>query len=81
MDDDERKALVLFATETGNAEDAAERIGRQLRRWHFRTRTVAMDVFDMVRIGFTSKHTMMLTTMTAGFIRREYRSLRLLYYW
>ncbi|KAF9511508.1 hypothetical protein BS47DRAFT_1373014 [Hydnum rufescens UP504] len=35
------------ASETGNAEDAAERIGRQLRRRHFRTRTVAMDAFDI----------------------------------
>ena len=68
MDDDERKALVLFATETGNAEDTAERIGRQLRRRHFRTRTVAMDAFDMVRVGFTSEHTIVLTTMTAEFI-------------
>ena len=40
--------LVLFGSETGCAEDVAERIGRQARRKRFRTRVVAMDDYDKV---------------------------------
>ncbi|KAI7853564.1 hypothetical protein BDC45DRAFT_510561 [Circinella umbellata] len=38
--------LVLFGSETGCAEDVAERIGRQARRRRFRTRVIAMDDYD-----------------------------------
>ena len=40
--------LVLFGSETGCAEDVAERIGRQARRRRFRTRVIAMDDYDKV---------------------------------
>ena len=32
---EQRSLLVLYATETGNPLDAAERIVREARRWHF----------------------------------------------
>lgn len=43
-----RDLLVLFGSETGSAEDVAERIGRQARKRRFRTRVVAMDEYGQV---------------------------------
>ena len=43
-----RDLLVLFGSETGCAEDVAERIGRQARRRRFRARVIAMDDYDKV---------------------------------
>ncbi|KAB5591608.1 hypothetical protein CTheo_4956 [Ceratobasidium theobromae] len=42
-----RSILILYATETGNAKDAAEKLGRVARRRHFAARVIAMDVFPM----------------------------------
>lgn len=44
-----RNLLILYGSETGCAQDTAERIGRQARRRHFRTRVMAMDEYDKVR--------------------------------
>ncbi|KAI9316606.1 hypothetical protein BX666DRAFT_2019230 [Dichotomocladium elegans] len=41
-----RDLLILFGSETGCAEDVAERIGRQARRRRFRARVLAMDNYD-----------------------------------
>ncbi|KDQ16442.1 hypothetical protein BOTBODRAFT_107008 [Botryobasidium botryosum FD-172 SS1] len=43
----ERSLLVLYGSETGTAQDAAERIGREALRYHFRTRVVAMDEYSI----------------------------------
>jgi sulfite reductase alpha subunit-like flavoprotein len=40
---DERHLLILYATETGNAFDAAERIARESRRRHFHTTLSSVD--------------------------------------
>lgn len=40
--------VVLYASQTGTAEEVAERIGRELRRRHFRAQVVAMDDYDIV---------------------------------
>jgi sulfite reductase alpha subunit-like flavoprotein len=44
-----RKLLLLYGSETGCAQDTAERIGRQARRRHFKARVIAMDEYDRVR--------------------------------
>ena len=36
-------ALVLYGSETGNAQDAAEELGRLMTRLHFVVRTCAFD--------------------------------------
>jgi sulfite reductase alpha subunit-like flavoprotein len=46
---EDRSILILYGTETGNAKDAAEKLGRVARRHHFVARVIAMDVFPMVR--------------------------------
>jgi sulfite reductase alpha subunit-like flavoprotein len=45
-----RKILILYGSETGCAQDTAERIGRQARRRYFKTRVIAMDEYERVRI-------------------------------
>lgn len=40
--------LVLYGSQTGTAQDIAERVGREGRRRHFRTQVTAMDEYDKV---------------------------------
>ncbi|KAG9118679.1 NAPDH-dependent diflavin reductase [Ceratobasidium sp. 392] len=42
-----RSILVLYGSETGNAKDAAERLGRTARRYHFLARVIGMDNFPL----------------------------------
>lgn len=46
--DASRQLLVLFGSQTGTAQDTAERVGRDGKKRHFRTRVLAMDSYDMV---------------------------------
>lgn len=45
-DEQERSILILYATETGNSLDAAERIAREARRRHFLTTVASVDTYD-----------------------------------
>ncbi|KAF8599889.1 riboflavin synthase domain-like protein [Ceratobasidium sp. AG-I] len=47
MSAEARSILILYGSETGNAKDVAERIGREARRRHFSARVIAMDIFPM----------------------------------
>ena len=44
----ERKLLVLYASQTGTAQDVAERIGRDAKRRHFAVEVFAMDGYNKV---------------------------------
>lgn len=44
-----RSLLILYATETGTAQDAAERIARQCRRIYFHSRVSTMATYPPVR--------------------------------
>ncbi|XP_068020311.1 NADPH-dependent diflavin oxidoreductase 1 isoform X2 [Melanerpes formicivorus] len=46
----ERRVLVLFGSQTGTAEDAAERIGREAKRRHFQCRVEALDSYDVANL-------------------------------
>lgn len=46
----DRSLLILFGSETGCAQDVAENLARQARRRHFKTRVVAMDDYDKVKL-------------------------------
>ncbi|NXX44974.1 NDOR1 oxidoreductase, partial [Tricholaema leucomelas] len=46
----ERKVLVLFGSQTGTAEDTAERIGREAKRRHFQCRVEALDSCDVANL-------------------------------
>ena len=45
----DRKLLVLYGSQTGTAQDVAERIMREAKRRHFSTRCMAMDDYNLVR--------------------------------
>lgn len=40
---------IVYGSETGTAQDTAEQLARELRRRHFRARTMAMDDYPRVR--------------------------------
>lgn len=46
--DIDRSALVLYGSETGNAQDMAEDLGRLCSRLHFRTDVDELDAVDLV---------------------------------
>ena len=48
--DARRQLLVLYGSQTGTAQDTAERVGREGKRRHFRVRVLAMDNYDTVSI-------------------------------
>jgi sulfite reductase alpha subunit-like flavoprotein len=48
-DGKERSALILYGSETGNAQDVAEELGRMCERLRFATIVCALDDIDLVR--------------------------------
>lgn len=44
-----RELTILYATETGNAQDVAERLARHARRLHFSVRVFSIDDYSVVR--------------------------------
>ena len=44
----ERSLLILYGSQTGSAQDVAERIGRDGKRRHYRVRVCSMDSYDKV---------------------------------
>ncbi|KAF8958554.1 hypothetical protein BDZ97DRAFT_1668283 [Flammula alnicola] len=47
LDDENRSLLIIYATETGNAQDAADYIARQCRRIAFQCRIANVDTFSL----------------------------------
>ncbi|XP_022085194.1 NADPH-dependent diflavin oxidoreductase 1-like [Acanthaster planci] len=43
----DRRTVVLYGSQTGTAQDVAERIGREAKRRHFKTRVLAMDDYSI----------------------------------
>lgn len=48
-DGDDRRLLILYASQTGSAQDVAEYIGREAWRRHFVARVQDVKDFDKVR--------------------------------
>uniref|UniRef100_A0A8D0H573 NADPH-dependent diflavin oxidoreductase 1 n=1 Tax=Sphenodon punctatus TaxID=8508 RepID=A0A8D0H573_SPHPU len=46
----ERKILILFGSQTGTAQDTAERIGREAKRHHFLCRVKALDSYNVANL-------------------------------
>lgn len=46
----ERRLLILFGSQTGTAQDTAERIGREAKRRHFQCRVEALDSYDVANL-------------------------------
>ena len=47
-----RSLTILYATETGNAQDVSERLARQCRRLHFSAQVHSIDEYEVVRLEF-----------------------------
>lgn len=47
--DNPRQLLVLYGSQTGTAEDTANRIGREAKRHWFDVRVLALDAYPVVR--------------------------------
>jgi sulfite reductase alpha subunit-like flavoprotein len=47
-----RQILILYGSQTGCAQDAAERMSRQARRRHFAVRLYSMDAYDRVNFYY-----------------------------
>lgn len=47
----DRKALIVYGSETGNAQDAAEELGRICERLRFSTRVVELNAIGLVSLG------------------------------
>ena len=45
--------LVLYGSQTGYAQDVAERVGREAQRRQYRPRVMPMDAYDIVSIYFS----------------------------
>lgn len=55
--EDCHELLILYATETGNAQDAADYLARQCRRIHFQCCVASMDAVSLVSsLWFASGH-------------------------
>ncbi|RUS21655.1 NADPH-dependent diflavin oxidoreductase 1-like protein [Endogone sp. FLAS-F59071] len=46
----DRNLTILYGSQTGCAQDVAERIGREARRRHFRAKVIAMNDYDKARL-------------------------------
>lgn len=46
---EDRSLLIVYATETGNAQDAADYVARQCRKIAFQCRVASIDTFTLVR--------------------------------
>jgi sulfite reductase alpha subunit-like flavoprotein len=55
----DRSVLVLYGSETGNAQDLAEETGRLCQRLHFRSVVEELDSVDLVSalLASSSSHT------------------------
>ncbi|THH17031.1 hypothetical protein EW146_g3703 [Bondarzewia mesenterica] len=59
-----RILTILYATETGHAQDAADRIAIHCRRIHFKCRVVSMDAYPLSDI--VSEHLIIFVVSTTG---------------
>ena len=51
-EEQDRRLLILYATETGNAQDVADRVARAFRNLRFRSHVVSVDCYSLVRQRF-----------------------------
>lgn len=60
----ERRLLVLFGSQTGTAQDVAERIGRDAWRRRFSARVLAMDAYSLA--GLIYEECVVFVAATTG---------------
>ena len=48
MDLGERRVLILYGSQTGTAQDVAEKLARESKRRHFNVTVSSLDSYDIV---------------------------------
>ncbi|KAI0819009.1 riboflavin synthase domain-like protein [Irpex lacteus] len=71
-EEEPREVSILYATETGNAQDVAERLARLCRRLHFEVQLASLDEYEADSLF--SAHTAIFVVSTTG-SGREPRSM------
>lgn len=61
---EKRRLLVLFGSQTGTAQDVAERIGREAWRRRFSVRVLAMDAYSLP--GLVQEESVVFVAATTG---------------
>ncbi|XP_077986666.1 NADPH-dependent diflavin oxidoreductase 1-like [Glandiceps talaboti] len=61
---DDRKVLILYGSQTGTAQDVAERVGREAKRRHFMTKITAMDNYSIANL--IQEHIVIFVCATTG---------------
>lgn len=46
---EERKILILYATQTGCSQEVAERIARESKKYWLKARVLSIDSYNLVR--------------------------------
>ena len=65
-----RSLIVLFGSQTGTAEEVAERVGREAVRLHFDAEVSSLDNFDVRRLPSSSL--VVYVTSTTGQVLFNY---------
>ncbi|KAH9297724.1 hypothetical protein KI387_029406 [Taxus chinensis] len=60
------RLLILYASQTGNAEDAAERIGREAERRHCNSAVMSMEEFDVRLLPYEQLVVFIVSTTGQG---------------
>uniref|UniRef100_A0A0D6R8F5 NADPH-dependent diflavin oxidoreductase 1 n=1 Tax=Araucaria cunninghamii TaxID=56994 RepID=A0A0D6R8F5_ARACU len=60
------RLLILYASQTGNAEDAAERIGREAEQTHCNSVVLSMEDFDVRRLPYEELVVFVVSTTGQG---------------
>lgn len=63
-----RSALILYGTETGNAQDVAEELGRLVERLHFSARVSELNDVTLVRRAYTTSNQHVLAPLADSFL-------------
>lgn len=71
--EDKPRLLVLYASQTGNAMDAAERVGREAERRACRAVVLSMDDYNAVR---TPHHLFVFFSFTIRFLDCLFKRLK-----
>ena len=76
-----RELLIVYATETGNACDAADFIARQCRKIAFQCRVMNVETISLVRAFIITLVRLLTNHGIARFTLRKYCALRSLNNW
>ena len=74
MASNERSVLVLYGSETGNAQDIAEDIGRLAERLHFRSRVEELNTVEVVSESHLNIRSLSASFPSPGKKKVAYRS-------